>query len=1824
MKTKISKRILSILLCIMMVLAMVPMQTVFAVEATTPPLNDEGYYEISTVEHLKWFADMHAVEDPANINNAKLMADITINENVLNDDGTLNTDNTDYVSIGLIRYFYGTFDGNGHKISGIYSNMRANCNSFFRANYGVIKNLGIVDSYFYSDYDEMAATGAICGKTYGGEIINCYSSSTVLSTGYRVGGICGYATSASKIIDCYNTGNVYSSKNFGEYGEVGGIVGWLAYNSLVKGCYNEGTVSGDGRRTGGIAGENYHGTIEDCYNSGTVSSTRAYVGGICGDNYGYSSDTIIRNCYNTGTVSTADFDAGGISGRNGWQYALIENCCNFGSVTAVRTAGGISATNTGNEGKYATIRNCYNSGSVNCTTTSEAGGIACPNFGTIKNCYNTGEVTCAKDTPAPIYRYGGGDNIVENNYYLEGNYITRNGTEAKTAEQFASGEIAYLLNESANAGVFRQNLDNGNKADAFPVLDNSHGAVYFGYEDCYATESKYTNSKVNETQGHKFSEPTCVDVAACIYCGLKDELDPDNHITTDTYYKLIDDETHELLHSCCDGVISTEEHTPGNEATCTEQKYCTVCHSTYGETNGENHTGELVWYTTDYSHIKKWTCCSATEGVSQTHTPDFKVSEDGNTLSADCSVCGHFLGSASISFEDGVVYDGKEHSATMDGYIYCAYGDKSLRFTYWQNGERVDNRYDGGITKAGTYTVRLGTYDQTAYIEKDVTIQKRELTVNAIYVNNKVYDGNNEMTAYSASFNNVAEGEVLYSAVEGTLVVSDSKAGYYETVKGVEAVSVFASTIASYYGDNYYVTVDPETEYPVAGGCYINQCTLTVTAENQMITEGEAIDQSKFTLENLPEGYECSGITLETNDNDNVINVNTDDASVTYNGEDVTENFCFSTYSGILETVCQGHQFDEDGFCATRECGVYQTPEYTLDEYGTKTYIITNAGELYFYAQQVNVYLQNSDGAKLANDIEIPLTVSQGGSIPDWTPINDLYAEFDGQGHTVSGLYCKSDASYIGMFGYTGYYPIKNLIISDSYFEGTGTIGALAGYSQATISNCGVTDTVTVVGGDYYTGGFVGNNSSTIRDSFAMTSSFVYYSSESYGASTENCYYLAEEETDSYDGTIAKTAEAFASGEVAYLLQVGVQPEDIYDDEWNVIDTIIPEVWGQKIGTDTYPTLGGEKVYVVVNCIGEIVGYSNTENTDGGHCAFENGFCTGCGDFEPAKYNEAKDVYEISNAGQLYWFAQYVNAGNTSANAILTADIVVNEGTVTESSTDARAWTPIGNNSNKYAGTFDGNGKTVSGLYFNNSEAQYVGLFGVIGENGEVKNTGVINSYFNADKCVGGVAGYNFGTVTNCYNAAEISADKLVGGIVGCSYGIVANSYNTGKVNGNNCVSGVVGTSQTGTIINCYNTGEVSGTSNVGGILGESYSATIANCYNTGTVYGNYYFGAIFGYGRNYDASNCYYLDSSCSFGTGDDSVYGPITSKAKTSAEFASGEVAYLLQSEQIESVWGQTIGTDELPTIGGDKVYVITDSEGNITGYTNTVQTDKLAGHTISLGDKIAVNYYMSLTEKTLNDANAKMIFTVPDTGSTYTLEIPVSEAVKSGDYYVFTCEVAAKEMTSAISAKLITSESELQLDDYTVQEYAEDILANPETYAKEQELVKKMLNYGTEAQLYFNYNTDKLANNTEYMTEQEKTVELYGFAGAPYILEGTEAGVTYYGTALSLETELAFKHYFIIDESVDAQSLEITCDYPVTLKKNGNFYELIISDIPAHKMGEGSLKVSLGGITLDYTIYSYGALAQSAGNAELWTMVSALTHYANEAVSYLVKEN
>ena len=198
----------------------------------------------------------------------------------------------------------------------------------------------------------------------------------------------------------------------------------------------------------------------------------------------------------------------------------------------------------------------------------------------------------------------------------------------------------------------------------------------------------------------------------------------------------------------------------------------------------------------------------------------------------------------------------------------------------------------------------------------------------------------------------------------------------------------------------------------------------------------------------------------------------------------------------------------------------------------------------------------------------------------------------------------------------------------------------------------------------------------------------------------------------------------------------------------------------------------------------------------------------------------------------------------------------------------SKKFIPIGNSStNSFQGTFDGNDKTITGLYINQTRTSDVGLFGYV-SNAEIKDLTMQNCkvvVIGGD--VGNFVGYvnNKLTISNCSTEeTEVSGIHYVGGIVGDVSGTatITNCYNTGSVSGSSGAGGIVGRVwETATIANCYNTGSVGGGDDVGGIVGYVYEiATITNCYNTGSVSGkNYLTGGIVGsVERTVTITNCY------------------------------------------------------------------------------------------------------------------------------------------------------------------------------------------------------------------------------------------------------------------------------------------------------------------------------------------------------------------------------
>ncbi|MCF0197582.1 MAG: hypothetical protein HUK03_10235, partial [Bacteroidaceae bacterium] len=200
---------------------------------------------------------------------------------------------------------------------------------------------------------------------------------------------------------------------------------------------------------------------------------------------------------------------------------------------------------------------------------------------------------------------------------------------------------------------------------------------------------------------------------------------------------------------------------------------------------------------------------------------------------------------------------------------------------------------------------------------------------------------------------------------------------------------------------------------------------------------------------------------------------------------------------------------------------------------------------------------------------------------------------------------------------------------------------------------------------------------------------------------------------------------------------------------------------------------------------------------------FDNGFCT-CGEYEPAVLDAMSATYLIGNAGQLYWFAELVNTATTPegeeeaiVNAKLTTNIVVNKdvlvaGTLnTDCIETFKVWTPIGTGTTGSTVNFDGQGHTISGLYFNDTTKDNIGLFAAC--KGTVQKVGVTGSYLAGKDYVGGICGNSTGNITNCYSLSIVAGTNYCGGVCGRSAGTVSGCYNAGNVSGTNDFGAVCG-----------------------------------------------------------------------------------------------------------------------------------------------------------------------------------------------------------------------------------------------------------------------------------------------------------------------------------------------------------------------------------------------------------------------------------------------
>ncbi len=278
------------------------------------------------------------------------------------------------------------------------------------------------------------------------------------------------------------------------------------------------------------------------------------------------------------------------------------------------------------------------------------------------------------------------------------------------------------------------------------------------------------------------------------------------------------------------------------------------------------------------------------------------------------------------------------------------------------------------------------------------------------------------------------------------------------------------------------------------------------------------------------------------------------------------------------------------------------------------------------------------------------------------------------------------------------------------------------------------------------------------------------------------------------------------------------------------------------------------------------------------------------------------DPYKISTIAHLRILS--LTKGDWSKHFILINDInAIN----TENYTDGKGWSPIGNDDNKFTGSFDGNGYFIDSLYLNRPGQTDCGLFGTI-SNATIKNLGVTNCDMAFGSSSGALVGsaFNSSSISNCYAKGIVNGTgyNLQGALVGyLNNSYVDKCYTNCTVTGDMNTGGLIGIiDDESTVTNCFVLGSTSGYKYHGGITGDLASGTVENCYVTGVVSNNSsHIGAVIGYYDEGTISNCYYdITVNPSIPAVDDGANTNVKSLNTSAFAFASN-----FSSWDFTSIW-------------------------------------------------------------------------------------------------------------------------------------------------------------------------------------------------------------------------------------------------------------------------------------------------------------------------------
>lgn len=1087
----------------------------------------------------------------------------------------------------------------------------------------------------------------------------------------------------------------------------------------------------------------------------TVDHTnkKSYVGGIAGYANAYENPILIENCKNTAAISGYKA-VGGILGQGTNTNGItIYSCANTGTIAGANTQiGGIAGSITAT----ATIESCYNTGDVNGFS-NVAGIVGSGSSGTslqVKNCYTTGQIGIIEGSSNLSYGLvGGGKNkcSVANSYALEN---TASSEELVPKANSSSYQI-----QIDDVSCFKP-LDEMQSAEFAATLGSAFQYNGGGYPTLKDPEPVVEKNVVSISV--KSAKTTC-------YTGDELELS-----VTVTY----DDNSSE--------VITKGFTVAGFDNTAPGKQTVTV---TYKEKTDSIEIEVIKNPEFDDFFAGIVNSVEVTNDATYPYVVDMTDS-DGLCLRSSNPVQGNTSSTSTITLK------AKANVTLSFKYWGCNYDYSSAALTIVKNNSYNPEMRSWGSTQWKDFTIDLKKGDTLrlnlikTYVPGDYYVKLKDFTVSSLYEVKLTAEPEEADAVVALKDSTGAElkgtnGVYIVSAGEYTYTVSAY--GYDTVTETINVAADVAKTVPLTKSAAYSVAFDISRPAGITAD-------PTVTVK----TNGKAVYTGDGTGCSLSNGSYAYTVACDGCDNaSGIFSVNGDKVNITVTlaKKAIFEDF-FANCQGITVSGDKG-KFTIEG--AGKDSYLKTTETTTLALTATK-----NVKLSFSYIANAVGYVEG-DWENDEPDEYYYFTIKKNS-----TQVKRAYSETSWKDFSVE--LTQGDVLTISYDGYTSYYyaALKNF--------------AAVPFYTLTLKT---PDGATVVLKDRSGAEITGKNGA-----YTVAAGTYAYTVSKFGYETKTGTIKVE------GGDVSKDVALTALK--AYQVKFNVAPE-------GAAVTLTHPVGGTiKPETD-----GGYKLY-----LGETYAYTVTKAeyipVHGSITAAEDKTLSFTltyagegwdGTTKTAPKTE-NGVYQIGTAAELAWFADAVQSGQTAISAKLTANINLND----------KTWTAFGKYDYKlegksgFAGTLDGDRHIVSGL------KSTEGLVSCLSSAGTVKNLTVIGTVSGSSH-VGGIAATSYGAVENCLFDGTVtsSSSTSAGGIVGrASKGNrIVNCVNTGDIK-NTCnyynstlnIGGIVGYTY-GTVENCYSTGNVSARTDrdtnkgIGGIAGQVYaSAVLRNCYVTGAVTG--------------------------------------------------------------------------------------------------------------------------------------------------------------------------------------------------------------------------------------------------------------------------------------------------------------------------------------------------------------------------------------------------